>query len=244
VYHEGDKRNLCKEGVFMKKIIFVLLTILLLAALSLALADGQQRVTQKNFYVTGSGSYQSGYFFAKIENVGDMPIYLDSGKLVIFDLDDNIAETSDYIRAYPSYLEPGEYAYTRSWSYNSIDADVVGDVKFSIGMTRMYNTATRLACEAVYDPGDPASKYDDYIYATYTNTSEETLFDVQLVFALLDAEDNLLYVTQESQRNMGIHPGSTVTMRASIDSDFVEYFTKNKIEPVKVDVLVYYEIEN
>jgi hypothetical protein len=218
----------------------MILTVMLILACAFALADGKQKVVQKNYYVVESYSNYF-YFFAKVENAGDAPITLDTGMLVIFDQDDEIVQTENYVYPYPRYLEPGEYAYARDWTFLEIGADDIGDVKFSIGLDRLRNPVTRIPCEAVYDAGDPLSKYDDYIYVTIANTTDQTLFNLRVVGALLDEEGNILYVGQDSMSNLGIHAGSTVTARLYIDSDFAEHFMNNRIVPAVVDALVYIE---
>jgi hypothetical protein len=226
----------------MKRIVTLLLLFVFIFMISIsALAEGEKSVTQKNFYAMDSSFSTYGYLFAKVENVGDEAIYLDSGKLVVFDSNDEIIETSDYVSAYPRYLEPGEYAYVRDWSILDVNADAVADYKFSIGTTNVYNTTTRFACETGYDPGDTDYTYDDYMYATFTNTSDETVYGVYAVLALLDADGNILDVSYDVANSFGVHAGSTVTMRVSVDSDIVEYLQENKIEPTSVDALIYVE---
>jgi hypothetical protein len=71
-------------------------------------ASGNITVTDKNACIF-SGK-ESGYFYAKVENDGDEPIGVDSGKLVLFSGNDDILVTSDYVNTYPArvILNPGE----------------------------------------------------------------------------------------------------------------------------------------
>ena len=221
----------------MKKFVALLL-VLALALPALALAEGKSKVIEKT-WIMADGDF---YFYAKVENVGDEPIYLDSGDLVIFDTDDELLKTESYVSAYPRYLEPGQYAYVRQWIYKfGDDPSVVGDVKFSISKRdRISETFRRLACSAVYDSGDAASKYDDCFYVTFTNDTDEIIFSLGISVALLDEEGHLLCVRNDTSSYMGIHPGGTVTYRLSLDSDIADYLIKNKIVPASVDAIVYY----
>jgi len=223
----------------MKRLFILFLGLCLVAGMGLA--EGQSRVAQKNYYVIDGSYSRSHYFFAKVENIGDKPIYLDTGKLAVFDQNDDIVQTESYILSFPRYLEPGEYAYVRDWGLSDRGFDSVGDVKFSIGMIDLRDTVTRLACEQVYDPGIAVVMYDDYVNVTFTNVTEETLYGINIVIALLDDEGNILYNNYDSLGNIGVHAGSTITARVSIEPDFVRLFEKEGIKLSILDAIVYYE---
>ena len=205
-----------------------------------ALAAGELSVTDKTAFIFPGKD--SGYFYAKIENTGDVPVGIDSGKLVLFSADDDILETSDYISAYPNrlILDPGEYTYLSEFLWNStLKNQVIGDVKFSISDTDRGRTVQTIPCEVSLEMKGSDS-YDNYIYITVTNEDSEIRYGYYLITALMDTEGNLIYVDKNSYEHVGLHPGSTSTFGMYIDNDIVEYFEANRIEVGSVDALVYY----
>ncbi len=224
----------------MKKVLAMFVTVaLLMTCVGVGMAEGKLTVTSKNVFIyTGK---DSGVFVARIENTGDAPIYYDNGKLVIFSDNDDILATENYLSSSPSdiLLNPGEYTYVYDflWS-SSLKNAKLGDIKFSvISDTRGYSF-DQIASTAVIDmPG--SGSYRNYVNVTFTNTTDEVLYDAYVVCAMMDADDNVVFVNRNSYDNLGIHPGSTVTLKMYIDSDLVNYYEANGIELVKVDSLVY-----
>ena len=80
----------------------------------------------------------------------------------------------------------------------------------------------------------------DYIYATVTNNTEETVYDILTVFATLDAEGNILCIDSDSQfAAYGLAPGSSVVVRREINKAFINFFTAKEITPATVDAIAY-----
>ena len=222
----------------MKKLLVTILLFSLLLSFT-ALAEGKITVEQKKL-VTFEGKWQA-FFFAKVANTGDSPCYVQNGcKLVGFN-DDDVVFTEDYVNAYPSgmMLKPGEYAYV----YHSIFEDTlktnpVTDYKFSVKGDNHGSEYDRLDCtaEIQYSKSDI---YDNNVFVTFTNTTDSTLYDFYIATALYDSNGELIYVDGDSSSELGIHPGSTVTVEVSINSDLVEYFVRNKLTPTTADAMVF-----
>lgn len=62
-----------------------------------------------------------------------------------------------------------------------------------------------------------------------------------VVVALTDSEGNLVFVNSNYVGIIGVHPGSTITVDMSINSDFVEYYRAHGIEPASIEAHVYYK---
>ena len=205
-----------------------------------AFAGGNLNVTDKNVFIyTGK---DSGVFSARIENDGDAPAGVDSGKLVLFSENDDILETADYITAFPSrlVLNPGEYTYVREFLWTSDRKNqTIGDMKFSVGVTENGREAERILCESSYEISGSDS-FDNYLYISFTNEAEQIRYGYYLVAALYDTEGNLIYVDNNQYEKVGVHPGSTVTIGLYLDNDTIEYFEANNIEIGSSDALVYY----
>lgn len=225
----------------MKRLTSLLLMLCCMIGFSsYAMAEAKMSTTQKTL-ITSEGDW-SGYFFAKVENSGDKGAYIDfGGKLVGFDADDNIILSESYVCAYPAglYLEPGEYAYVYEHILNTdLETSTIADYKFSIGASDYGSDYDTLPCEAKleYVGGD---SYENYIYVTFTNTTDEVIDDFAVTAAIFDQDENLICVSSDSMSSIGVHPNSTITLRLYIDSDLAEYYDREKLVPTTVDALLY-----
>jgi hypothetical protein len=222
----------------------VILAVLLVFVMSgSALAEGKITTVQKNLYVFDGDD--TGYFFAKIENTGDTAIGVDSGKLVAFSADDDIVLSENYILASPSSLtlKPGEYAYVSEFLWDSaLQEYEIADYKFSMGSTAYGDQYETTPCEVTYDLNG-AESYDNYVYVTFTNTTDALHFGYYVVVALMDAGGNLLYVDANDNGYIGLHPGSTVTIKVYVDSDLIQYYEDHGLQVTSADAMVYYAVE-
>ena len=225
----------------MKKLIALMLVFSILLCSAVAMAEGKLNVTSKNVIIKIGND--SGIFVARVENTGDAPIYYDNGKLVIFSADDDILASENYIYSSPSdiLLKPGEYTYCYDFLWNSSLRNAkLGDIKFSVTSdTRGYSYDQLPATAELELPGTGSWTYN-YVNVTFTNTTDEILYGAYIVAAVTDAEGNLIYVDRNDYDNLGIHPGSTVTIKMYIDRDYLTYYETYDIKPTSVEALVYY----
>lgn len=223
----------------MKRMVSLLL-ILVFAFLASASAEGKLKVTEKNLIVyTGK---DSGSFYAKIENVGDAAVGVDSGDLVVFSEDDDILLSESYITTSPSYvvLQPGDYLYAKKFLWDSsLKNAAIGDYKFSIPTRKSTSVFTKIPCEATFELLGTDS-YDNYIYVTFSNPLDAPTYEFYIAAALHDANGNLLFVDSNVLSSIAVHPGSTITAKLYIDSDLVEYYEANDLVPASVDAMVLY----
>ena len=174
-----------------------------------------------------------GFFFAKVQNTGDAAGYVDyKGNIVASDAEGNIILTENYVSTAPDevYLEPGEYAYVRENIYDdALDTAEVADCKFSIRAVDDGEEYEKLASEAKihFEPDEE----DD----------NEILYDYEIVAALYDQNGELLFINTEVVSGIGVHPGSTITVRLYIYEDILMYFCREGLTPTTVDALVYCE---
>lgn len=227
----------------MKRFILVILVFCCVACISTSvLADAKMTAVNKTL-ITFEGDWK-GFFFAKVENSGDAAGYLESGgKLVGFNADDDIILTENYVSSYPSrlLLEPGEYAYVREYFLeNALRTDSIVDYKFSIKAENRGNDYTKIPCETSIEYL-PLDKYNNYVYITFPNTSDSILYEFAMTVAIYDQNKELVFVNGDSNSSIGIHPGSTITVKSRIDSDLVEYYARNGITLSTVEAFVYIE---
>ena len=228
----------------MKRLCACLVTLVLVLNVLPALAAGRLNVVQENYYTMKEGSYYYGYVFARLENNGNKPIKVNTGLFEIFDAEGDAITSTDSYTAYARYLEPGEYTYFRmSTTLKEIKtADEVDDYMLTVsGKSDLDKVTVRLECTSEYKEKVQNGYYTyNYMYATITNNTDEPVFQPYVVFALLDEDENILYLVGDSlDSNEDLMPGSSVMFRVTVDSDFVAYMEENNITPASLDAIAY-----
>ena len=227
----------------MKKVISMLLVLILLCATVPALAAGKLSTTQENFWVISS-YWTYAYAYAKVENVGNKPINVNAGVLEVYDENGDVITSSDYLSTYAKCLQPGEYTYVSISKEIELAEDVgkPDDYMLTItGKTDDSSSTLRLPAESRLSLGESNGYWkEDYMYATVTNNTDDIVYNISTVFALLDEEGKILYVANDSLYNShGLTPGSSIVVKAEISSSFMDYFSAKNIKPTTVDVIAY-----
>lgn len=221
----------------MKKKILSVLLVLMLLLCTTAMGAGKLKITDMNL-ILYSGK-DSGYFYAKVENIGDAPVGVGYGDLVLFSENGDILLTESYVTTSPSntVLQPGEYLYVEEYLWgDALKTTPVGEYKFSIPVRDRATEMTQIPCEATFElSGD---KYDNYIYVTFTNTTDTPRYDFYVTAALYDAEGELIFVDSNILSSIAVHPGATLTVRMYIDSSMIEEYWANDIVPTSIDAIV------
>lgn len=230
----------------MKKLFVSLVVLILALYVTPASAAGKLRVEQENFHVVDNyGVY--GYAYAKLANVGDKPIKVNTGLLEIFNSEGDALTSTDYYSDYAEYLQPDEYTYIKI--YDEVENVELSDVDdYMLTVTGKADTgyiSRRFPCTTSYEPNVEEGYWThNYMYATFTNDTEEPVYDIEVVLALLDAEGNILYMDDSNMySDKGVMPGSSIIVRLDVSSKFIEYFEKNSLEPVSVDAIAYVNVK-
>lgn len=192
----------------MKKTIALAAALLLIALCTAGLAEGKLTVTSKNVIIYPGKD--SGVLLARVENTGDAPIYYDNGQLVIFSENDDILATENYVYSCPGdvLLAPGEYTYVYEFLWSSpLKNAKLGDIKFSVSSAGRGYSYDRMPATAEIDM-DGSSTLSNYVNVTLTNTGDDVLYSAYVVCAMLDKDDNVIFVDRNSYDNLGIHPAA------------------------------------
>lgn len=81
---------------------------------------------------------------------------------------------------------------------------------------------------------------NDCGFFTIVNDTDEIIWNIKIVYALLDDDDNILYVESDYiDSNKALAPGSSIIVRETINSKFVTYYDAHDIVPSKIDVIAY-----
>lgn len=121
---------------------------------------------------------------------------------------------------------------------NALETSDIADYKFSVESRDNGQSYTEVACESTFDIGDKSTGTTS---VTFTNNTDSVLNNFVVVVALTDSEGNLVFVNSNYVGIIGVHPGSTITVDMSINSDFVEYYRAHGIEPASIEAHVYYK---
>lgn len=226
----------------MKKIYAWILVLLLLLPVS-GLGEGKLEVVQQNLYLLDGkvlNSMGQGYYFAKVQNTGDAPIGTGSGTLTLYGENKEILLTEKYVNIIPTrvLLQPGEYAYVEKSLYNSILLEKpVVEYEFVTESYEKPAIMDKVAAEVSFDFPTNGS-HANLISVTFTNTTDKPGYNFNIAVALLDKDNNILFVDKTSRETMAVHPGSTITEQFIVNNKLVEYYNAHGLEATMVDAIV------
>lgn len=229
----------------MKRIVAMVLALMMTLVCVSAMAAGKLQVTQENYYTISSYSTY-GYAYAKVENVGDKPIKVNTGLLEIYNADGEPLASTDYLRTFLTYLEPGQYTYVSAYSdIKDEDAAQVDDYMLTVAGKSDARKMIQLPCETKLAMNVEEGYWThNYMYVNYTNNTDQPIWGVEAVMALLDAEGNILYMDNDNlYDSRALMPGSSMMIRIDINSSFIEYYEANGLTPASVDAIVYAAVE-
>lgn len=220
----------------MKKMLCLLLILCCIVPYQYSFAEAKMSAKDK-ILITFEGDWKA-YFFARVENTGDTAAYLDfDGSLIGFDADDNVIINESYVSSYPNrpLLAPGESVYVREYILeDSLRTATVTDYKYTPKADKYGYEYEYIPCEGSvqFVGGD---SYDNYTFVTFTNTTDSILYNFSTIVALFDQEGKLMYVNSSHHSSVGVHPGCTITVRETIDSDLAAYYTREGLIPTTID---------
>ena len=229
----------------MKKTLALFLVLVLALASVPAFAAGKLTASDPYVYLYDSYGSLNGYFYARVENTGDKDVYIDSGWVELYDADGNAIVSDTYISVPFEQLAPGEHTYVYNSYYESgISVDSVDDVDFDINgkPSGYYKTVRYTVSDTQLVLNYKESDYStpsDYFYVTVTNDTDEIIWSVNVVVALLDADGNILYIDTSSVYNVGLLPGSSIVFSDYVSNGIKALYDQEGLVPVTVDAIAY-----
>ena len=145
-----------------------------------------------------------------------------------------------YVGSSPSNIKlaPGEYAYVSEYIIEDVLRTDTDGLQV-LNKTEEYGSDySKIPCEAKLELSE--DEYENYVYVTFTNDTVPFFIISPLQLWFMTKMENWYSLTVITS-SIGIHPGSTITIKAGIDSDLVRHYTKNEITPTTVEALVYIE---
>lgn len=226
----------------MKKLVCLLLALSLLLSFTAALAEDRVTVDQQNLHVVLDYYWNYGYAYAKVTNVSNEPLRPDE---IVFEIKDENGEfvpVTKYGSTILPVIEPGEKTYVWFSLYSTELENITDETEFMITVTASapYSEITCFPVEASIelDVAEGWFTYD-YVNVTFTNTTDEILYEIHLYYALLDAQGNILYIDGTTPYSLGVMPGSTIVFRDSVSSDYLDYLAEKGMVPEAVDAVAF-----
>lgn len=227
----------------MKKIsALVLALVLVLCCAAPAMAAGKLEIEAESFILIDTNYSDYVYGYAKVVNSGDKAIKVNDGLFEIYDSEGEAIDSTDWLSTYAEYLQPGEYTYVSGYFYGVEDLAAIDDHVLDVsGKSDNSKTTVRLPVETELALGVQESAYwtRNWMYVTYTNNTNDVIYGVQVVAALLDAEGKILYMDSNSTYNCALTPGSSMIVRMEISDNFMQLFEKEGLTPATVDAIAY-----
>lgn len=237
----------------MKKYIACILILILSAAVCMPAAAAGRGLTvvSENVVIEEKDDGVNVFVFARLTNTSKDTVTLDTGLFEVKDTAGNLIGTDDAPAVYAAkYLKLNEQGYLRACvSLEGFKKEQIGACTLTVN-GKVYKGRARIerfACEPVYEEDVVYGGWltYDYMGATVTNNTDAVLYDLETVFALCDKDGKILnigYAFMGLLNDIGLHPGSTVTMR-DINADTVQAaYTASGDVPAYVDAIAYREI--
>ena len=224
----------------------LLLSLALLMIALPALAAGKLQTDQENLWEVKTDWSHDAYLFAKVTNVGDRDISISSGVFEAYDAEGQPIASDDYAEAYVECLKPGEYTYVRMYGEIEDETKTAADHMLTLaGKSDSSVDTLRLPCVTELRLNESMGWYtEDYMYVTVTNNTEQDLYDISIVAALLDQDGSILYLDEDSLFNdRALTAGSTMIFRMDIPEHFKALYEAKGLTPVSVDAIAYVNIE-
>lgn len=224
----------------MKNKLFAMIALLTILTLGVsAMAEGQIALSNERYTLDDEG--EKAYVFALAENIGDKAMKLNDASFELLDKDGKVIEDTESVKAVADYLQPGE----RSYVYAVIDLeDVEGEIadhRFSIkGKENDKYTSVRLSAACELDPED-----SDTALVTVTNDTDEVVYGVKGAVTFLDGEENIVAINSVSMLSkVGLNPGSSVTMKVGVPSDFEDAAKAIGMKNLTLDAVACADVKN
>lgn len=224
----------------------LLLSLALLMIALPALAAGKLQTDQENLWEVKTDWSHDAFLFTKVTNVGDRDISISSGVFEAYDAEGQPIASDDHAEAYVKCLKPGEYTYVRMYGEIEDETKTAADHMLTLaGKSDSSVDTLRLPCVTELRLNESMGWYtEDYMYVTVTNNTEQTLFDISVVAALLDQEGNILYLEDDNLYDgRALTAGSSMVFRMEIPEEFMALYEAKGMTPVSVDAIAYVNIE-
>ena len=207
-----------------------------------AAKDGYElTIVEENFYTCESYFGLEAVYIAKVQNNNESPVYIDSGSLTLKDADGSEVGKREWFGTSGSrYLSPGEISYVSFRADIEEGVTVAGYDKQINASTATYGEDTAIELSNVeLRSQEMYSSVSYYTAASFTNTSEEPLSGVEVLFVLKDSEGRMIELGTRGLGMLELGAGSTITMVNDVSSSVVKYCEANGLTLGEVEAVAW-----
>ena len=208
---------------------------------SAAASKPELTIVEENFYTCESYFGLEAVYIAKVQNNNESPVYIDSGSLTLKDADGSEVGKREWFGTSGSrYLSPGEISYVSFRADIEEGVTVAGYDKQINASTATYGEDTAIElCNVELRSQEMYSSVSYYTAASFTNTSEEPLSGVEVLFVLKDSEGRMIELGTRGLGMLELGAGSTITMVNDVSSSVVKYCEANGLALGEVEAVAW-----
>ena len=203
---------------------------------------------EENFYIRETYFGREAVYIAKVQNTTEDIVSIGDGLLVLKDENgEEISRREWYGTVGSRYLEPGEVTVVSFVSDEIEEGKTVSDYEVTIGANRNGYATPDVAFETSNVELREREFFSNKEYltaATLTNTGDEPVANLAVVFILRDSEGKMIAVGEWSLGRLELCPGSSVNVVDSVDSSAVEYCTANGLALGELEAIAWQEIRD
>ncbi len=204
-------------------------------------AKPEVTVLEENFYPCESYFGQEAVYIAKVQNNNESPVYIDNGSLILKDADGNEVGRREWFGTCGSrYLSPGEISYISFRADIEEGITVAGYDKEINASAATYGEDTTIELGNVELRSEEGfSSVNYYTAATFTNSGEEPLSGVEVLFVLKDSEGKMIDISERGLGMLELGAGSTITVVSDVNSTSVKYCEANGLTLGEVEAVAW-----
>ena len=204
-------------------------------------AKPEVTVVEENFYTCESYFGQEAVYIAKVQNNNESPVYIDNGTLILKDADGTEVGRREWFGTCGSrYLSPGEISYVSFRADIEEGVTVAGYDKEINASAATYGEDTAIELGKVELRSEEGfSSVNYYTAATFTNSGEEPLSRVEVLFVLKDSEGKMIDIGDRGLGMLELASGSTITVVSDVNSSAVKYCEANGLTPGEVEAVAW-----
>ncbi len=231
----------------MKKILSVLFAL----ALLFTAACAETSLTPVNTMVQIYPFFDSyvAMYFAEVVNTGDTLIQLDSNrsKAQLMDAEGNVLLEETIFHTSPYVLAPGETGYVTPFYMYLDDVNIDALTDYAIHLyaeeafyldPTVYLAEDCISAELLTQTTDWGDE-ETFLHITFTNQTDETIFDFSFAIAIYDQNGALMYTGEESMYDVGVPAGQSVIIRTGLDEMFTQSWAQGGLTPSRISVIGY-----
>ena len=226
----------------MKKLLALTIVFIIVFS-SPALAVGELIVTGEKYYI---GEYRLGptlQFFVEITNISDKTIICYGGFLEALNQEGNTIELLTIPSSCPPVLGPGEIGYIFD-DPDDIDEENKNNITSYMltvaGKVTNYRYTQYLPSLVKYGIVEKFNGSEALrISVTVTNDTNSTLYDIKMIVALYDSNDNLYIVDSIYQYGVGVIAGQSAEFYNDYSTEFFELWKAGNTNPGRIEAIAY-----